>query len=197
MCLRTSTNPITASRSACSTSSTPAARISSPPMPVRRYGAPRAESARATPEAWRSPDASPATKRISRTGARHAAAGKRRERPLDVGDDLQRDRQRLAASLAADRHRRLAAHGGQEALELEPKRLPLVRSQRDAFDELLERQGRGRQRGDVHVAAQPEELSLATAQVERQIATLLKDAQLAHPLARHAARRDVRHRAGV
>ena len=77
----------------------------------------------------------------------------------------------------------LATHGAYEALELEPKRLPLLRSKRDALDELLERQGRRRQRGDVHVASQPEELSLATAQVERQIAALLKDAQLAHPLA--------------
>src|SRR5512138_904066 len=126
MCFSTSTKPMTARRSACSISSTPAARISSPPIPVKAYGAPCATSARATPAAWRSPDASPATNRISRTGRHGDASGERRQRPLDVRDDLQRDRQRLATSLPGDRHRRLATDGREEALELQSQRLALL-----------------------------------------------------------------------
>src|SRR5215210_6374847 len=138
MCLSTSTNPITASRSACSISSTPSACIASPPMPVRLYGAPAATSARATPEACRSPEASPATNRISRTGACRDAPGKRRERALDVGDDLQRYRQRFATRLTAHRHGRFAAHRREKALELQAKWLAFLGPQGDAFHELLE-----------------------------------------------------------
>src|SRR5512142_503941 len=144
-------------------------------MPTSAYGEPAVVSARATPAACVSPDASPATNRISRTGDRGGTAGQRGKRALDVLHDLQRDRERLAPRLAADGDRRLAAHRRHEAVE---------RQQRDALDELLQRERRRRERRNVDVAAQPEELSVAAAEIEREISALLEDAQLPHPLAR-------------
>src|SRR5215218_7447688 len=183
MCLSTSTNPITASRSACSISSTPSARIASPPMPVSLYGAPAATSARATPEACRSPEASPATNRMSRTDACRDAPGEGRERALDVDDDLERHGERLASRFPTHGDGRLATHRREEALELQSQRLALVGAQRDPLDELLQCQRCRRQRRDVDVTTQAEELALAAPEIEREIAALLEDAQLAHALA--------------
>src|SRR5512133_3069488 len=129
-------------------------------MPASEYGEPAAVSARATPAACRSPEASPATNRISRTGDRGRASGKRGQRAIDVLHDLQRDSERLTSRLAADGDRRLAAYGRHEALELEAQRLALHRLQRDALDELLQRERRGRECRDVDVAPQTEELSV-------------------------------------
>src|SRR5829696_4422194 len=173
MCFSTSTNPMTASRSACSMSSTPSARMASPPMPVSSYGAPAATSARATPEACRSPEDSPATNRMSGTGGCRDAPGERRERALDVDDDLERHGERLASCLAAHGDGRLATHRREEALELQPQRLALFGAQRDSLDELLECQRCRRQRRDVDVAAQAEELALTAAEIEREVAALL------------------------
>src|SRR6478672_1367726 len=188
---------MTASFSTCANSVTPASRILSPPIPASENGAPISPSARATPAPCRSPEASPATNRISRTCSSRRASpslpGERRQRALDVGDDLERHREGLASFLSRHRDWRLAPHCGNEALELQPERLRLLRAQRNAFDELLELDRRRGERHDIHVAAQAEELSLPAPQVEREITALLEDPQLAHPLARDAARRDVRH----
>src|SRR4051812_552080 len=152
-----------------------------PPMPASENGAPISLSARATPPACRSPEASPATNRISRTCSGRRASSlssERGERALDVGDDLQRHGERLASFLPGHRDRYVAPHRGEEALELQAQRLALIRAQRNAFDELLERERCRGERRDVHVAAQPKELSLATAEVEREIPALLEDPQL-------------------
>jgi hypothetical protein len=79
-----------------------------------------------------------------------------------------------------------------EALELQSQRLALRRLERNPLDELLERERRRRQRGDVDVAAQAEEVAIAGTQIERQVSALLEDPQLPHSFARHSARRDVR-----
>src|SRR5829696_8948069 len=141
-CLSTSTNPMTASRSACSSSSTPAACIWSPPTPTRRNGAPLALSARATAEAWLSPDASPATKRISRTCSRTSRCSSGRETrqgAFDVGDDPEGDCQRFAPVGTGHGHRRLAADRREKALELEAERFALRGLERYALDECLQR----------------------------------------------------------
>src|SRR5471030_726152 len=116
-------NPITASASVCAISSTPLARIPSPPTPVSAYGAPASRSALATPAPCKSPDASPVTNMISRTGS----ARRQRQRALDVGDDLQRHGQCFAARLAGHGNRRLSAYRGEKALELEGERVALLR----------------------------------------------------------------------
>src|SRR2546423_5406943 len=100
-------------------SGTPASRIASPPMPTRWYGAFRAHSSLATPAACRSPDASPATKRMSRTGGDVRASGERRQCTLDLADDGQRHRERLTSVLPSDDDRRAALYRGEKALELE------------------------------------------------------------------------------
>src|SRR5206468_12864321 len=138
--------------STCATSCTPASRIALPPIPVSVNGAPTSPSARATPAPGRSPEASPATNRISRTRNGRRASGERGERSLDVGDDLQRHGERLPTGLSRHRNRNLAAHRGKKALELKTERLPLLRTERDPLDELLERDRRGRQRRHVDVA---------------------------------------------
>ena len=69
------------------------------------------------------------------------------------------------------------------------------RLERDAFDKRLERERPLRERDEIDIAAQSIELSVAGSEVERDVPALLEDANLPHPLARHTARRDVRHRA--
>src|SRR5205823_1984215 len=97
--------PITARLSLRSMRFTPARAISAPPMPVSEYAAFRDINSRATPAACRSPDASPATKRISRT----TMHGLLRRRPhvadgsVDVLHNGERHRQRIPAVLTGHR----------------------------------------------------------------------------------------------
>ena len=91
----------------------------------------------------------------------------------------------------------LPSHRVEKALELEAERLTIRRDERYALDERLDRLRTLRQLGEIDVSPQPEELSFAGGEIERQIAALLKDAHFAHSLARHAARRNVRDRAVV
>src|ERR1051325_10922119 len=121
--------PMTARCSVCSISVTPAARIASPPTPVRTNGARASVSARATPAPCRSPDTSPATKTISRT------VGERRQRTLDLPHDGQRHGQRLPPIVAAHGTLLPAANGRQEVLHLQPERLALGRRERNPLDE--------------------------------------------------------------
>src|SRR5688572_20928997 len=168
MCSSTSMKPITASFSTCSTSSTPAAFISSPPIPLSRNGAFRAFSSRATPEAWRSPDTSPATNRISRTARCHRSSGKRGERTLDVAHDGQRNRQRFTSVFTRDRNWCVARDRLDECLELEPQWLALQRVERNAFDEGLERLCAlcvAHERKEVDVATQAIEFSRAGGEI--------------------------------
>src|SRR5689334_18396918 len=130
--------PITAEETVCSSRSTPASRIASPPTPVSTKGPFAARSARATAAACRSPDTSPATKRISRTGAQRRATGQRRQSVLDLGDDPKSHSERVPSLLTRHWHRRVTAHRSEEALELQPERISLVGLERDTLHELLE-----------------------------------------------------------
>ena len=67
----------------------------------------------------RRPDASPATKRMSRTGGDVRASGERRQCTLDLADDGQRHRERLKSVLPSDDDGRAALYRGEKALELE------------------------------------------------------------------------------
>src|SRR5687768_8642177 len=113
----TSVSPITASWSYDSISSTPAAANLGPPIPVSLRSGLLFRSSAATPDACRSPDASPATKKTSakRGGlhvrAREAAlhgARELRQRPLDLLHDSERYLERAPPVLAGNYRRRLA-----------------------------------------------------------------------------------------
>src|SRR5262245_14328785 len=185
-------NPITANCSVCSISRTPASRIASPPTPVRLNGAFAARSARATPAACKSPETSPATKTMSRT------AGERRKRTFDLADDGQRDGERLTSVAAAHGDLGLAPHRLEEILKLEPERFTVRRLECNTLDKSLQRLRPLRlphQRHQIDIAPQSIELAGPGREIERQIAALLEDAQLAHALTRDPARRDVRNRA--
>src|SRR6185503_18907612 len=110
MCLITSTKPMTAMPRMCSSSFTPAAAIKSPPMPRIAMAGTRATKARATPEACKSPDGSPATIKMSRT--------ERCLRLLDFAHDAERHFQRVPAVLARHDDWRLALDRRDEALVL-------------------------------------------------------------------------------
>src|SRR5687768_11463829 len=196
----TSTNPMTAIRSDRSISVTPAAAMRAPPTPVRaRSGRTRANSA-ASPDAWRSPDASPAMMSTSRTRDRTRSGlatqpRERRKGALDLADDPQRYRERLAPIAARHHDRLIATNRPDEALELEAERFAWRRFERDAFHERLEREGPLRERSEIDIAAKAIKLPVAGGEVQRDVSALLEDANLSHALARHTARRDVRHRA--
>src|SRR5262245_51811513 len=195
MCSSTSMKPMTASFSTCSTSSTPADRISSPPMPVSLNGAWRVFNSRATPAACRSPDTSPATNRISRTDGRRRTSGQHRKRAFDVANDRQRDGKRFTAVFSRDWNRSIANDTLHERLELETKGLAFGSFERNAFDERLyglRPVSVTHERSEIDVSTQPMELAGSGREIERQIAALLKDAKLPHPLPRHSARGDVR-----
>src|SRR5687768_5985077 len=118
---------MTASPRMCSSSLTPASAMRSPPIPRKANGAPEAFSSRATPDAWRSPDVSPTTNRISRTSGdrRRRGALERGHVALDLLDDAQRHGERVATVLAGHHHRRLPLDRGDEALVLETQGLAL------------------------------------------------------------------------
>src|SRR5256885_6291776 len=171
MCRITSTKPSTARSRMCWSTCTPASCIRSPPTPVSRKDAPspppcafprtRALSSRATLDACRSPDGSPAMKRISRT-----VVGDRRPRPseggqclLDLAHDAQRDRERISAILSGDNDLRFALNGGDKTLVLEAQWLALRRLQLVTIHELLDGLRVFRELGEVETFLQLVELS--------------------------------------
>src|SRR6188508_3028774 len=109
---------MTAMRSECSISATPALSIRAPPTPVSVRSGRIFLSAVASPDACRSPEASPAMIRTSRTRDRAwdgdfrgmPGAGKRRKRALDLAHDAQCDGQGFATIVAGDDDRLIAAH---------------------------------------------------------------------------------------
>src|ERR1044071_1215089 len=172
-CFRIPPNPITARFRTCSRSWTPAALIWSPPTPTSVYGAPNALSSLATPAAFMSPEVSPATNRISGTRANRRPRLERGQTALDLLDDAQRDRERLASRGAGHRDRGSPLDRLDEALELQTKRVSLWRVDRDSFDELFDRLRALRvpdECGEVHVPLQPIELPGPRAEIQRQIA---------------------------
>src|SRR5918992_4019234 len=192
----TSTSPSAARPRTCSRRRTPAACMPSPPIPTRSNEVPVATSSRATPAAWRSPDVSPATIRISGTRGR-GPLGEDRQRPLDLADDPERDGERFPPVLAGHHYRPLARDGGDEALELETQRLAFWRLERNALHEVVDRSRRLAQRGKIEVGAKPVELAGPGPEIERQIPARLEHPQLARPVTRDTARGDVRHGTGV
>src|SRR5687768_2606576 len=190
---------MTASASLCSSSSTPAARIRSPPMPTRGRSGMRRLSSSATGAACRSAEVSPATNRISRTAGtgRGTATRKRGQCPLDLGHDAQRHRERLTAILSGHDDVSLPSYSVDEAQELEAQRLSFGRLERHALDERLQRERGLRQLREVEILAHPVELSPTGREIQREVSAALKDPDLAHAVTRHTAGRDVRDGPGV
>src|SRR5688500_12319902 len=195
----TSTRPRTASPLICTSMSTRSAFIRSPPIPRNLKFAPDATSSRATFAACRSPDGSPATKRISRTIRRSRCGGavQGRETLVDLVDDLQRDLERIAAILARHDDRRLSLDRRDEALVLQPQRLTFRRLQLVTLHELLDGLGILRQLRDVESLLQLVELSRASGQIEREITARLEDPDLPQAIPRQPARLDAGDRAAL
>src|SRR5438270_7149016 len=167
----------------CSSSSTPAACIKSPPTPRSRNRAPpsAAANSRATLEAWRSPEGSPATNRISRTAKLLSGAGvaQLRKGAVHLVHDSKRDGQRVAPVLAGDHHLRFAAYRRKKALVLQPQRLAFRRLELDALDERLDGLRGLRELRQIDVRPQPVELTRSRAQIQGEVAVRLVDAQFA------------------
>src|SRR5438477_92401 len=130
---------------------------------------------------------------MSRTGGDLRARREGRERPLDLGNDRESHRQRLATVFTGDNHRSLASHRIQKALELQSEWLAIRRDEWHPLDERFDRLRPFRQLGEIDIASQAKELSFARREIERQIPTLLEDPYFPHALPRYAARRDVCH----
>src|SRR5688572_21271121 len=141
MCRSTSTRPRTASPLMWTSMSTRAACIRSPPIPRSLKSAPPATSSRATFDAWRSPEGSPATKRISRTTRRSRCRGvsQCRETLVDLIDDPQRDLERVTSIFARDDDGRFALDRRDEALVLQAQGFALRCLELVPLDELLDR----------------------------------------------------------
>src|SRR6185503_7500569 len=196
----TSMKPRTARLRMCSSIETPAACIRSPPTPRIRNGAPRAASSRATLDACRSPDGSPATNRISRTRCERgrgapSAPLQGRQRFVDLPDDPQGNGERVAPVLTGHDDRRLPLDRGDEALVLEPQRLALGRLEFVSLHELFDRLRVLGQLGDVEPFLELVELARSRREIERQISAGLKDAELPEALPRQPARLDAGDRA--
>src|SRR5688572_6796178 len=185
MCRSTSTRPRTASPLMCTSMSTRAACIRSPPIPRSLKSAPLATSSRATFDAWRSPEGSPATKRISRTTRRSRCRGvsQCRETLVDFVDDPQRDLERIASIFARDDDGRFALDRRDEALVFKTQGFAFRRLELVALDELLDRLRVFRELRDVQPFLQLVELARAGRQVQRQVAAGLKDPDLPQAVA--------------
>src|SRR6185503_9114224 len=108
-------------------------------MPTSLYSVVASRIARATAAAFASPDGSPATIRISRTGRNRHRMAHRRHSALDLAHDLEGDCEGVAPCLAGHGHRCLAANSIDETLQLQRKRITLRRVNGLTHDELLER----------------------------------------------------------
>src|SRR5215207_10006857 len=178
-------------RSDRSSSVTPALSIRAPPTPVSVRSGRRFFSALARPDAFRSPEASPAMIRTSRTRDRtgHQSlralpdARQRWECAFDLTHDTERHGECLAAVVARHDHRLRAAHRPDETLELEAQRLARRRIERDTLDEGLERERALGEGSKVHVTPEAIELTVAGREIQRDVAALLKDPDLPHSLA--------------
>ena len=130
-------------------------------------------SAAATPAAWRSPEASPATNSTLRMVER--VSDQRRKCSLDFPDDAERDAQRHPPFVASHDDWPLCPKRRDKALQLELQRLAVRRVELDAIDD--ERRGcrpvpngsrAGRCRSEVG------RIPRSRGQIEREIAALLK-----------------------
>src|SRR5688500_2100217 len=186
-----SRNPITPV-SYRSKSFTPAVSISGPPNPTSSRSGRRSPSSSATPAAWRSPEASPATKMTSAT-ASCCFSCQRWKRALDLGDDLEGDSERPSSILTGDYDRRFSIQRRDEAVELEAQRLSLGRDKRNSIDEVSDVHRAGGRTRRIEFLLQAEEVARAGSEIEREVAALLKDPDLPDAIARDAARRDVRN----
>src|SRR6185437_10492239 len=162
-----------------------------PPTPAVARSGRISRSRAATLPACMSPEASPATKRTSRTDRRGVA--------LDVAHNPQRDFQRPTTRGTTHHERCAAVEYRCEALELELERLTFRRLQCDTLDEVREIRRRPARDERVQIASllQSKEFAIARSEIEREITTRLEDSHLAESLPRDAARRDVGHSAGV
>src|SRR5687767_1707319 len=170
---------------------TPAFSISGPPKPVSSRSGRRRRSSSATPAAWRSPEASPATKTTSGT-AFCRYSGECRPCSLDLGDDSQGDGQCTPAVLTCHYNRNLPTHCRQEAVELQPERLTFGCCERDAIHIVRNVHRAFRRPARIHLLLEPEELSRSRGEIERQVSAFLEDPDLPDTVARDAARCDVR-----
>src|SRR3989338_6103539 len=111
----------------------------SPPTPRLPTGPRRAANSRATLDACKSPDGSPATNRMSRTRnrrqRRRLSPLQRGHRLLDLPDDSEGDLQCIAAVLPGHDDRRVTPDCREETLVLQTQRFALRRLQLDVLDE--------------------------------------------------------------
>src|SRR6266542_584131 len=159
-------------------------------MPATSRSGRSERSSATTPDACRSPEASPATKKTSDT-RRGELSGERRSRAFDLSHDPQSDIQRTPSFISRDDYRRFSAEGGSEALELEQERLSFFCAEGDAIYERGHLQRSSWRTGRVDPAFQAEELTGARCQVERDVATVLEDADFPYALPRDSGSRDV------
>src|SRR6202030_1713065 len=120
-------------------------------------------SAPATPAAWRSPEASPATNNTLRMVR---VPDQRWESPLDLLYDPKRHTQRHPALFAGDDHRAFALECRNETFQLELQRLSVRCVELDAINE---RRDVGRSRTNcqgIDIGAEAEEFSGSRSQVE-------------------------------
>src|SRR5258706_67324 len=185
-CLRTSRKPITPSCSSRWISWTPCSASRRPPTAARSSSGRMRRSAAATPAAWRSPEASPATNSTLRMVQRMPY--ERGKSSLDFLDDAKGDAERHPSLVPGNDDGSLSPERRDKTLELELQRLAVRRVELDAGDEREDvRGGRtDRERGDGR--AKPEEISRTGCEVEREIPNLLQEPDLSFSFPRDPAR---------
>src|SRR5258706_469651 len=132
-CLRTSRKPITPSCSSRWISWTPCSASRRPPTAARSSSGRMRRSAAATPAAWRSPEASPATNSTLRMVQR--IPYERGKSSLDFLDDAKGDAERHPSLVPGNDDRSLSPERRDKTLELELQRLAVRRVELDAVDE--------------------------------------------------------------
>src|SRR5712672_681952 len=175
-CLRTSRNPITPSCSSRWISWTPCSASRRPPTAASSSSGRVRRSAAATPAAWRSPEASPATNSTLRMVERMPY--QRGKSSLDFLDDAKRDAERHPSLVAGNDDRSFPPKRGDKALQLELQRLSVRRVELYTVDECEDVGRCGADRERVDVGAKAEEISCSSGEVQRKISALLKDPDL-------------------
>src|SRR5687768_6326350 len=188
-CRSTSRNPMTPCWLSRCTSSTPCSANRDPPTAASESSGLMRRSAAATPAACRSPEASPATNRTLRM--RSDEARERRQSPFDFPNDAECDAEYEPSVFTGHDNGSRTAQGGNKTLELELEWLAFRCVERNAIDESRDVYRRGPYRRGIDIRLQSKEIARPCGEIERQIPTLLKDADLSLPLARDTARRDV------
>src|SRR5438270_3363491 len=174
-------------------SSTPCSARRGPPTAARASSGWIRLKAPATPAAWRSPDASPATNRTLRMMVCVPDEG--RQSQFDLLHNAERDTKGQSAFFTGDDDRRLAGERRDKTFLFEFQRLAIRGVQLFALDI-----GRNIRRTRLHrfrveVSAQLVELAGTSGQIEREIFAFLKDANLSLLLSGDTARCDVGDRA--